>query len=434
MSSARGSGNGSGATSKADEDPTQARDAQSDSGSGSGMGSGSGSCSLYKRVVQFSQPSSVNVPEEAGPCTPSSVTLAVYVVNPSPNCPAISVNYATKDGSATAGTDYTAESGTLGFAPGHSSPDYITIPILDDGTDESVGSEYFTVYLYNPQNAILGSPISATVNVEEGPQQKATDTLQWNPCMGNNASTVTNWYDVTKGFQLEKGAIGPNPSSPIQFDGNPLDKPNSNADINWDNGFDVASISLTDYTGQQTIDYTVESNGASGTSLSMNEAGSILKLNLINPNSQFQVDNNATISNFIFEGPHNADNDFESFIIKGGTTTIGQQNYVEDLGVNLVVQKGATFADKNQGALSLMTDDQTITVFGEMDTYAGPKNQNTMIFGGVGNPDDFIDVSGGTLVYYGMANTKDTITVPIRVRAGGTFKLTVAQGSFAGWL
>src|SRR5579875_3322379 len=292
MSTARGSGNGSGVTSTTHETPTQPRDAQSDSGSGSGTGSGSGSCSLYNRIVQFNSPSSVSVPEESGPCTPSSVTLAVYVVNPSPNCPAISVNYATQNGSATAGIDYKAQNGTLGFASGQSSPDYITIPILDDGTDETVGSQYFTVILSNPVNAILGNPSTVTVNIEEGPQEKPTDTLRWNPCPDSDllASDPVNWYDVTQGFQLQKGAPGPGAGTPIQFDANPADTPNSNKPITWDKSFTVASISLNQYTGTQTINpgIVVDSTGASGTSLSM-DGKSWLNLDFQDAKSTFQI-------------------------------------------------------------------------------------------------------------------------------------------------
>ena len=65
---------------------------------------------------------------------------------------AVSVDYSTIDGTATAGEDYTATSGTLTFAPGETEKT-VTVPILDDAIDE--GKEKFTVRLSNPQGAYL---------------------------------------------------------------------------------------------------------------------------------------------------------------------------------------------------------------------------------------------------------------------------------------
>src|SRR5207249_9244485 len=66
---------------------------------------------------------------------------------------AVTVNYSTADGSATAGSDYLATSGTLTFTPGGPLSQTITVPVLGDTLAES--SEYFTVYLYNPAGAFL---------------------------------------------------------------------------------------------------------------------------------------------------------------------------------------------------------------------------------------------------------------------------------------
>ena len=48
---------------------------------------------------------------------------------------AVSVTYATADGSATAGSDYTARQGKLRFAPGETEKT-ISVPVLDDAHDE----------------------------------------------------------------------------------------------------------------------------------------------------------------------------------------------------------------------------------------------------------------------------------------------------------
>ncbi len=74
-----------------------------------------------------------------------------------------SVDYATSDGTAVAGTDYPATSGTLTFADGVSGNQTISIPITDDNTAEV--AETFTLTLSNVSGATLGVNSSATVNI-----------------------------------------------------------------------------------------------------------------------------------------------------------------------------------------------------------------------------------------------------------------------------
>ncbi len=64
----------------------------------------------------------------------------------------VSVDYATADGTAAAGADYTAASGTLTFAPGETAKT-VSVPLLDDSIDE--GKERFTLRLSNPRGAYL---------------------------------------------------------------------------------------------------------------------------------------------------------------------------------------------------------------------------------------------------------------------------------------
>ncbi len=65
----------------------------------------------------------------------------------------VTVDYTTVDGTAAAGSDFTAQSDTLTFAIGETSKQ-ITIPILSDNYDEG-SSEDFTVQLSNEVNANL---------------------------------------------------------------------------------------------------------------------------------------------------------------------------------------------------------------------------------------------------------------------------------------
>ncbi|WP_395613943.1 Calx-beta domain-containing protein, partial [Allosphingosinicella sp.] len=65
----------------------------------------------------------------------------------------VTFNYATADGTATAGSDYVAHSGQISFAPGETSQT-ISIPIIGDSTSEA--SETLTVTLSNPVNGSIG--------------------------------------------------------------------------------------------------------------------------------------------------------------------------------------------------------------------------------------------------------------------------------------
>jgi hypothetical protein len=76
---------------------------------------------------------------------------------------AASVRYATLNGTAVAGVDYTSSSGTLSFAIGESTRT-VALNLIDDTASET--REAFTVTLSNPSSgAVLGSPSSVTVTV-----------------------------------------------------------------------------------------------------------------------------------------------------------------------------------------------------------------------------------------------------------------------------
>ena len=66
----------------------------------------------------------------------------------------VTVAYATADGTATAGADYTATSGSLSFAPGETSKT-IAVPIIGETLFEP--DETFSMKLSTPVNAVLGT-------------------------------------------------------------------------------------------------------------------------------------------------------------------------------------------------------------------------------------------------------------------------------------
>ena len=74
----------------------------------------------------------------------------------------VTVDYATSDGTATAGSDYTATSGTLTFAAGETKKT-VSVSVLDDAHDE--GSETLTLTLSNPSGAhVVGGSATGTIN------------------------------------------------------------------------------------------------------------------------------------------------------------------------------------------------------------------------------------------------------------------------------
>ena len=81
----------------------------------------------------------------------------------------VTVDYATSDGTATAGSDYTATSGTLSFAAGETQKS-VSVPVLDDAHDE--GSETLTMTLSNPSAAYLadGSATGTINNTDAMPK------------------------------------------------------------------------------------------------------------------------------------------------------------------------------------------------------------------------------------------------------------------------
>ena len=81
-------------------------------------------------------------------------TAVEFVVTLAPaSSDTVTVDYATSDGTAAAGSDYTATSGTLTFAAGDTTKT-VSVPIADDTVDD--GGETFTLTLSNASGAGLG--------------------------------------------------------------------------------------------------------------------------------------------------------------------------------------------------------------------------------------------------------------------------------------
>ncbi len=96
-----------------------------------------------------------------------AAVTAVFTVTLSPaSALPVSVDYATVQGTATAGADYTALVGTLDFAPGETEK-YISVSISGDTSDEL--DETFEVQLSNPVNGdLLDAAATGTIIDNDG--------------------------------------------------------------------------------------------------------------------------------------------------------------------------------------------------------------------------------------------------------------------------
>lgn len=160
-------------------------------------------------------------------------TVTLSVTRTGGGTGAASVQYATSNGTATAGSDYTAKTGTLSWAAGDVAAKTIAIPIANDTIAEA--NETFTVTLTNPVGATLGTPNPATVAILD-----KSSTVQFNPAAlsvneGNNAvltvsrtgssvGAVTVAYATANGTALSGGDYLASTGTLTWADGDATDK------------------------------------------------------------------------------------------------------------------------------------------------------------------------------------------------------------------
>ncbi|MFN2454726.1 MAG: Calx-beta domain-containing protein [Pyrinomonadaceae bacterium] len=116
------------------------------------------------------------------------VLLPVRLSNPGSQ--SITVNYATADGTAVAGSDYVAASGTLAFAPGETFK-FISVPINGDLFVEN--NETFFINLSNPVNATIakGQGIYTILGDDSPPDLKISLSASPNPVRIDSNITYT---------------------------------------------------------------------------------------------------------------------------------------------------------------------------------------------------------------------------------------------------
>ena len=124
---------------------------------------------------------------------------AVVTVTRSATTAQVFVGFATGNGSALAGTDFTSTSGTLTFNPGITRQD-IHVPLQ---TTSSTNERNFTVTLSSPSGgAVLGSPSQAVVTIVKNPAAGLFAFYQ------SNYSINAESFQNSSGVQIVRSATG----------------------------------------------------------------------------------------------------------------------------------------------------------------------------------------------------------------------------------
>lgn len=126
---------------------------------------------------------SPSVAENAG-----SLTFTVTLGTPGPDT--VEFEYETADGSATAGDDYTATSGTLTFRPGESATQTVRVIIRNDSLHEL--AETFTLRISGQQNVFVTSGTGTILDDDGAPRLSVTPaTADEDDANGQIEFTVT---------------------------------------------------------------------------------------------------------------------------------------------------------------------------------------------------------------------------------------------------
>ncbi|MFM9034176.1 MAG: Calx-beta domain-containing protein, partial [Mycobacterium sp.] len=136
-------------------------------------------------VVSIS-PVSLNVTE--GNTGTSAAQFAVSLSQPALST--VTVGYGTAKGTATAGVDYTAVSGTLTFAAGETSKS-VAVAVAGDGVVEA--NETFTVNLASPSGAVLGTKTATATIVNDDAAVVSISPVSLNVTEGNAGTTAAQF-------------------------------------------------------------------------------------------------------------------------------------------------------------------------------------------------------------------------------------------------
>lgn len=147
-----------------------------------------------------------NVSFDNATFTASENTTATITVNRNGGATgAISINYATSNGTAIAGTDYTAVSGTLSWADGDMTPKTFTIPINADFVLDN--AETINLTLSNPVGTTIANGATATLTITDVlPPMQGTYTVG----TGGDYPSLTNAGGIFQAINTRiAGVSGP---------------------------------------------------------------------------------------------------------------------------------------------------------------------------------------------------------------------------------
>jgi hypothetical protein len=199
----------------------------------------------------------------------SAGTATVTVFRTAGSSTAISVAYATSNGTAVAGTDFTTTSGTLNWANGDTTSKTFSVPIRN--ATPFTGSKSFTVTLSSPSTgATLNSPSSASV-VVSGDAAAAVGGIQFaasNYAVAQNAGTVSVTVDRTGG---SSGAVSVAYATANGTASSGTDYAAASGTLNWANGdatpktFEINIGNVAPFSGSKAFNVTLSSPSGGAT-------------------------------------------------------------------------------------------------------------------------------------------------------------------------
>lgn len=147
---------------------------------------------------------------------------------------AVSVDWATGNGTATAGSDYTGDSGTVFFADGDMADKTFTVSITDDAVPE--GAENFTITLSNPTGgASIGAGSTATVTIPVSDSTNFSHSSNVDILWRNGSTGQNSIWSMNGAVRAATATLDTVPAAwtiggTADFDGD------GNIDILWRNG------------------------------------------------------------------------------------------------------------------------------------------------------------------------------------------------------
>jgi hypothetical protein len=127
----------------------------------------------------------------------ATLTATISVSDPGPTD--ITVGVATEDGTATAGDDYVASSGTV-VIPAHATSHDVTLEVIGDLIDEP--DETFSVRLGNPVGATIGVPSDGTITILDNDPMSELATADVTVGEAAGSAEISLTLDRPSGFTI----------------------------------------------------------------------------------------------------------------------------------------------------------------------------------------------------------------------------------------